>query len=144
MRIYRMHRPAQDVFDTTEAFLHEGRWHSIGTRLLYTAQHASLAVLETLVNSEERALKPRWITCIHIPDHCRIERAGWLDPPLSRRFGDTWIGEGRSMVLAVPSVVVNKLEFNFLLNPGHPEFDEVTCDEPVEFVFDSRFSRSGG
>lgn len=137
-----MHRPEQDVFGTAGAFLRGGRWNSTGTRLLYTAQHASLAVLEMLVNIEERRLKPRLITCIHLPDDCLIEYARWLDQPLSQQFGDAWVRESRSAVLGVPSVVVNKLELNFLLNPAHPEFAGITGDEPVEFVFDSRFSRS--
>lgn len=144
MRIYRMHRPKHDVFDTTGAFLNEGRWHSIGTRLIYTAQFVSLTVLETLVNSEERKLKPRLITSINLPDSCRIEYAEWLDKPMSRQFGDDWIREGRSAVLAVPSVVVNKLELNFLLNPAHPGFAEITPEESLEFIFDSRFSPSDG
>jgi RES domain-containing protein len=140
MFVYRMHRPSSHAFDTTGAYLHEGRWHSAGTRLIYAAQHASLAVLESLVNAAGRKLSPRLITRIFFPDGCAVEQAAWLDKPDSRRFGDAWVVERRTAILAVPSVVVNKMELNFLLNPAHPEFARFTCDPPEEFVFDPRFS----
>ncbi len=139
MLVYRMHRPIYDAFDTTGAFLNQGRWHSAGMRVIYTAQYASLAVLEALVNTAGRKLPSRLITRILIPDTCAVEQAGWREKPDSRLFGDAWIQERRSAVLAVPSVVMNRLESNFLINPAHPDFAGIVREESEEFVFDPRF-----
>jgi RES domain-containing protein len=135
-----MHPPAYGAFDTTGAFLRGGRWHSAGTRILYAAQHASLAVLETLVNSEGKKLPLRLITSILVPDSCSVEYSSWLEKSDSQRFGDAWIREKRSAVLGVPSVVVQKMELNFLLNPAHPDFSAITLQESSEFMFDPRFA----
>jgi RES domain-containing protein len=144
MLVYRIHRPIYDVFDTTGAFLNQGRWHSVGTRVIYTAKYASLAVLEALVNTAGRKLPARLLTRIFIPDSCRMEQADWMEKPDSRRFGDAWIQEKRSAVLAVPSAVMNRLEQNFLLNPAHPDFRGIGRRESEEFVFDPRFSVEPG
>jgi len=134
-----MHRASQDAFDTTGAFLKKGRWHSAGIRILYSAQYASLAVLETLVNVGGPDLPGRAMTRIIIPDSCFVEHVPWMDEPHSRRFGDAWIQEERCAVLAVPSIVVNKMELNFLLNPAHSDFNGITHESAQEFVFDPRF-----
>jgi RES domain-containing protein len=40
-------------------------------------------------------------------------------------------------VHAVPSVIIPR-EMNFLINPAHPQFDELTWSEPQPFRFDPR------
>jgi len=47
--------------------------------------------------------------------------------------------EQRTALLSVPSIAVNKLELNYVLNPHHPDFTQVTQEEPQDFVFDPRF-----
>ena len=139
MIVFRMHSPGHPAFDTTGAFRFEGRWHSQGTRVVYTAEHASLAVLETLIHAGGGQIPRRAITRIHIPDDLRMETASWMEMPESQRFGDRWAAEGRSAVLRVPSVAVNRMESNFILNPRHPDFARIQQENPEEFVFDPRF-----
>jgi RES domain-containing protein len=144
MDVFRMHGPAWEVFDTTGAFQYPGRWHSKGTRVVYTAEHASLAVLETLIHAGGRKIPPRALTRIHIPDGLPIESQPWksessMDMPDSQSFGDAWVREARTPVLRVPSIAVNRIESNFILNPRHPDFPQIQHDPPAEFVFDLRF-----
>lgn len=134
-----MHGIPHNVFDTTGAFQQPGRWHSAGTRVVYAAEHASLAVLETLIHAGGRKMPPRAITRIHIPDDLAVESSAWLDMPQSQAFGDAWVKDGRTAVLRVPSIAVNRMESNFLLNPWHPEFSRIVHDPAEKFVFNPRF-----
>ncbi len=56
----------------------------------------------------------------------------------SQTFGDTWVSEARSAVLRVPSIAVNRMESNFVFNPGHPDFARIQAYSPERFVFDPR------
>ena len=55
----------------------------------------------------------------------------------SQLAGDSWVGENRSAVLSVPSVVV-KHERNYVLNPLHRDFAKLTIHEPESLNIDSR------
>lgn len=48
----------------------------------------------------------------------------------SQEYGDQWLGERRTAVLLLPSVVANGLENNVLINPAHRDFDKITHTEP--------------
>ena len=144
MIIFRMHGILYDAFDATGSFLHPARWHTIGTRVIYAAEHASLAVLETLIHAGGRKIPPRSLTRIHIPDEVGIEEGNWLEMPDSQKWGDAWAREMRTAVLRVPSIAVNRIESNFLLNPAHPDFARVRHDPAEEFIFNPRFFLSSG
>jgi DNA-binding winged helix-turn-helix (wHTH) protein len=47
------------------------------------------------------------------------------------------VAESRSAVLRVPSIVVDG-EFNYVLNPRHPDFARLEIGESLEFSFDPR------
>jgi RES domain-containing protein len=53
------------------------------------------------------------------------------------QIGDDWVHAGKSVALAVPSVLSTS-EMNFLLNPKHPDFKKVKISQPIDFRFDSR------
>lgn len=139
MIVFRMHARSYDVFDTTGSFLQPGRWHLRGTHVIYAAEHASLAVLETLIHAGGRKIPPRAMTRIEIPDDLAIESAPWAEMPNSQQFGEAWIKEERTAVLRVPSIAVNRMESNFVLNPRHSDFARIRRSNPEEFVFDARF-----
>jgi RES domain-containing protein len=139
IELYRIHGAAYDVFDTTGTFLFDGRWHTRGTRLVYTAEHASLAALEVLIHAESKRFPPKILTRIHLPEDLPIETTSALDFAASQRFGNRWIEENQTPVLRVPSVTVNELEFNYLLNPAHRLFRAIKHDKPIAFPFDQRF-----
>jgi len=123
-----------------------GRWNSRGQWVVYTSGTLSLAALELLVH-----LNPPvhfdWVAMEAEFDAGLVET---LDPSLLpaewRRFpapastgdlGDVWLSETRSAVLAVPSVIVLG-ESNYLLNPGHPDFQKIEVSPPRPFAFDPR------
>lgn len=139
MEVFRIHGAAYDVFDTTGTALFDGRWHTRGVRMVYTAEHVSLAALEVLVHAGGKKLPPKLLTRIHLADSIAVENAPLLDMALSQAFGDLWLQEKRTAVLRVPSVAVNGRESNYLLNPAHPEFRRVAHDKAEEFAFDRRF-----
>lgn len=140
--VFRMHSPAYAPFDSTGSFLHPGRWHAAGTRVIYAAEFASLAVLETLIHAGGRKIPPRVITRIRIPEELVIESADWRELPGSQAFGDAWVRERRSAVLRVPSIAVNGMESNFVFNPLHPDFKRIEHDSPQEFTFQPGFFAS--
>ncbi len=125
-----------------------GRWNSIGVPLVYASAHLSLAVLEVLVHLESDDLPDNLVaTRLEIPGD-NVERLEdlppeWLEDPLqrqSRRYGDNWAAEQRSVGLIVPSAIIPQ-ETNVLLNPLHPRFGEVRVTEQHPFRFDPRLAR---
>jgi RES domain-containing protein len=139
MIVYRMHRIGSDVFDTTGASLFSGRWHLAGIRVVYAAEHASLAVLETLIHTSGRAVPNRAITEIYIPEDISVESSEWMEIEQSQTFGNDWVRSGRSAVLKVPSKAVNQMECNFLVNPEHRDFARISPGRTRDFAFDTRF-----
>ena len=64
----------------------------------------------------------------------------WRDnpPPSStHRIGDKWVASGESAVLRVPSALA-PMEWNYLFNPGHPDFSSVKVGEQEPLSFDPR------
>ncbi|ADV81132.1 RES family NAD+ phosphorylase [Terriglobus saanensis] len=137
--IYRMHSSAFAASDSTGAMRAPGRWHSQGTRVVYAAEHISLALLETLIHAGGRKLPPRSLTSITVPATVMVETSKWLDDPASRAFGDLWVKSARTAILRVPSIAVNKLEDNFVLNPAHPDFHKIRFNKPEPFALDPRY-----
>jgi RES domain-containing protein len=142
MIVYRMHRVGSDVFDTTGAFLFSGRWHLAGIRMVYAAEHASLAALETLIHTSQMVVPNKAITEIHIPEDISVESSEWMEIGRSQIFGSDWVRAGRTAVLRVPCKAVNQMESNFLINPVHRDFDRIRPGRVRNFAFDLRFFQS--
>ena len=53
-------------------------------------------------------------------------------PPSTRELGSRWVVETRSVALRVPSAVVEG-EFDYLLNPRHPNFARLEIGVPQPF-----------
>jgi RES domain-containing protein len=53
--------------------------------------------------------------------------------------GDPCLGERRTAVLVVPSVVANGLERNVMINPAHKDFAKIACTEPRSVEWHQRF-----
>ena len=125
----------------------DGRWHSRGRLVVYTARSESLARLEALGHFNP-ALGPKLVLIeADIPDALVTTFSGtlpkgWNDVPdsgLARSVGDTWLQGASSVALEVPSIHAFS-ESNVLINPAHPDFSQLTISAPVPFAFDQRLN----
>ena len=55
-----------------------------------------------------------------------------------QRLGGEWLQSSQSAVLQVPSAIIPS-EWNYLLNPAHPDFPQIQLLRTEPFVFDPRF-----
>ena len=137
----------REAFDGEGARLYGGRWNSPGNRVIYTAEHASLAVLEVLVHLESSTPLVSYSLVQVQFEESLIEELNVDRLPLDWRkspppvdvqsIGDRWIDEMRSVVLKVPSAVL-PIESVYILNPRHPEFESIRISAAVPFSFDKR------
>lgn len=133
----------------TGAKRYGGRWNAKGTAVLYTSRHRSLAILELLVNASIQTLPSDLsILKLEIPDLKNSSDISPSDLPDNWRstpapfhlshIGSEWITSGSSLTLTVPSVIVPE-EQNLLINPNHPDFNQVKVESISSFNVDSRF-----
>ncbi len=153
MKAYRLSRAAF-ANDLTGAgsFIKGARWNSIGTEMIYTAQSRALAMAEIMVHFTAAMVPADYMmVTLDIPDNLNIQHLSvdelpqyWnVFPYLSstQLIGDSFIQENNFPVLRVPSAVVSG-EFNYLLNPHHPEFKRISIEKTEKFPFDSRIFHS--
>ncbi|RME94713.1 MAG: RES domain-containing protein [Verrucomicrobia bacterium] len=140
---------AGTAFSGDGAARYGGRWNSRGLRVVYASESRALAALETLVHLNPPLpfrykfipvrFDAAWVetlTAAALPADWRQEPP----PPSTRALGDRWIREGRSPVLAVPSIIIPQ-ETNYLLNPAHPDFAAIERGPAEDFDFDPRLLR---
>ena len=155
MRVYRIER--EKYLDTTlkgiGAALTEGyRWNSLNTYLVYTAESRALATLEVSVHLDlsEDLPTDRYYVEIDIPDEVEMLELSMEDlsenwdakPPIleTQFIGDDFVKDNDAAVLKVPSCIVPQ-EFNYLINPNHPEAKKMTVISKVSLTFDQRFKQ---
>lgn len=149
MRVFRLSREkyAKDLSGKGAAIF-GNRWNSKGVEMLYTAESRALAMAEVLVHLSLAALPDDYMMIeIDIPDFIQVELLdcnslgeNWNTNPLdpqTQALGDVFIRSNEKCGLKVPSAVV-KGDFNYLLNPNHPEIDKIKIKSVTEFPFDKR------
>ena len=129
-----------------------GRWNTEGEGMIYTGCSAALSCLEVLAHKSGAALNSGKfaLAVISIPDDLLVSEitlsqlnqvnTEWfkvLHYPLTQKLGNKWVLEMKSSVLKVPSAIVDR-EYNYLLNPLHPEFSRIKVLDITSFNFDSR------
>lgn len=150
MRVWRISRKPH-VATTLQGIggLHaSGRWHHRGRPIVYTSATPSLAALEVLVHVDP-ALAPTDLRLIEIdvPDELASETCDpalltpdwqvYPAPTILQDFGTSWLAGLRTPILCVPSVVL-PMEYNYLLNPAHPDAGRFRIVEEQAFSFDPR------
>jgi RES domain-containing protein len=130
------------------AEMNGGRWNGRGNPALYTSGSRALAVLEIAVHVPFGILPANYymitievtdeagITNIEIPDL----PPNWnRNPPVrsTQYFGDDFLKENKHLMLQVPSATVTG-DFNYIINPRHPDFYNVKVIMTEPFEFDSR------
>jgi RES domain-containing protein len=139
MKIYRMHRSARAAGDYAGATAAGGRWNPIGTPMLYTAQHLSLACIEVLVHLDKSQLPRDYVwSKTDLPAAPPILAFESVSSVVScQATGHAWLGTANRLAIQVPSVIIPD-EFNVLLNPMHAEYNDLVWSEPRPFRFDPR------
>lgn len=127
-----------------------GRWNSVGVPVIYAAGSASLAMLEMLVHLQSQELLRQYVLFEAILDELVITTVDlkslpkvWRKSPAPvavQRIGDMWVAAGGSAVLRVPSAIVPN-EWDYLLNPAHPDFAGITIGPKQPVRFDPRLIR---
>lgn len=149
MRVFRLMRKKYGIeLSGKGAALSGNRWNSKGTELIYSADSRALAMAEVAVHLSLSILPRDYVMVeIDIPTSVSIESiskenlpAKWRSFPHvleTQRIGDVFATERKCCVLKVPSAVVPG-DFNFLINPYHPDFKSIKIIGQEDFPFDSR------
>ena len=154
MRVWRIatQSPEYDAKDLSGAGakITGGRWNRRGLAVLYCADTASLACLETLVHLGSGGLPlQRSLIAIDIPDAIwkarEIHTALALPPkwntcPVSQAsmdFGDAWLMSERSVVMVLPSAIMPE-DAIILINPKHKDASKITASRLRKWDYDAR------
>ena len=149
-RIYRILRraSARAPFDGEGAYRYGGRWSSPETRLSYTSEHQSLAMLEYFVHlDKEDPPDDLVLASAEVPHDLSRERIEvrempptWREaeaPPELARLGDEFARRGDHCILVVPSVLAPS-ENNWLINPQNPDYKKIDIHEAEALNYDPR------
>jgi RES domain-containing protein len=129
------------------ARLFGGRWNTILTPCVYTSESRALALLEYTVNVNIEDI-PRGlnITSIEIPDEGILEASqkdlpgNWTKVPApssTKEFGTRFLKSQIKPVLKIPSTIIIN-EFNYILNPLHPDSKSFKIVSVEDFIYDVR------
>ena len=149
MRVFRLIRKKYGIeLSGKGAALSGNRWNSKGTELIYCADSRALAMAEVAVHLSLSILPNDYVMVeIDIPSYTSIATLSKEDSPVhwssfphildTQQIGDVFVAERKNCVLKVPSAVVPG-DFNFLINPHHPDFSAIRIIGQEDFPFDSR------
>lgn len=131
----------------TGARLYGGRWNSEGKAMLYLASSRALAVLEVLVHLNPLIIPDNFcIAEVEVPDNSillldiALLPRNWHDvsaPAALKEIGDAFLKKQEYLLMRVPSAVV-PAEYNYVLNPQHPEAKNIRVINKEPFDFDER------
>ena len=156
MKVYRIEREKYlaSTLKGIGAARSEGfRWNSLNTFLVYTAESRALATLEVSVHLDITEDLPgdRFYAEIEIPDDLEILEVAlknlpknWdAKPPIldTQFIGDDFVLENNAAVLKVPSAIVPP-EFNYLINPNHPDAKKIKVISTEKMTFDKRMKKT--
>ena len=130
-----------------------GRWHHRGQPIVYAAATLSLAALEYFIHLGRTDAKISFVSvqavisddaAIEVLNPASLPRNWNSSPPIeaAMNLGTRWCAQARSAIMRVPSAIVSG-EFNYLLNPKHPDFKFIKISTPQSFSFDSRLWKQG-
>ena len=137
---------ANTAFDGEGAKLFGGRWNHEGSPVVYASGSLALAALEMLVKWENFPNHVDFVSVTaSLPSDITIQTLENLPtnwnvypvPATTQECGTEWLKNQSSAVLKLPSVII-QTEFNYLLNPLHPDFKKIQIENPTPFSFDQR------
>ncbi len=154
IKVYRICKTkySSTAFDGEGAFRAGGRWNSIGTMVVYSAESLSLAVLEMVVHFQDDSILPAYSfievsfeesVVKSVQDITKLPKNWSQSPPPFdvQKIGDDWAKKNLSAVLRVPSAIIHS-ESNYLINPNHKNFTQISYGKPQSFSFDERLLKT--
>lgn len=118
-----------------------GRWNSSAHLLIYTSESPALCLAECLVHVTGSLPLDYQAFKIAVPDNVvehldtNLLNPGWQQDVIhTRKIGDQWLVQTRSLALAVPSAVLPE-SVNVLLNPIHHSATQLRIVEQFPFGF---------
>ena len=149
--LYRVVRQkyADRPLDTRGSWLNGGRWNPPGARLLYTAEHPALALVEILVHMPQVSytdLPTYRLFTLEIPDSSRRVLPAEELPPYWNENGYTksqtilanWLTNPDILAIGVPSSVMPD-GVNYLLHGEHESYKHIRIVDEKALVIDPRF-----
>lgn len=149
MKLYRLSKLkySQDL-SGKGAELSGGRWNSKGTPIIYTSQSIALATTEVAVHIPLGILPKGYVVITYeVPDSVIIQELDESLIPLDYKsiphshstqvIGDEFLQNKRSLILKVPSVVING-DLNYLINPLHSDITKISILSVNKYEFDER------
>jgi RES domain-containing protein len=150
MQAYRISRLpfSANPLDGEGSYRFGGRWSSAGVRVVYAAEHRSLAALEYLVHVDSHCYPDDLIiSTIDIPDDVRVDvysrtmlPQNWAVFPAPAelcKVGDSFVHKAKAVVMKIPSAQIHE-EYNLLLNPAHRDFRAIKVLSKEPFEYDRR------
>lgn len=125
-----------------------GRWNYKGQLAVYVSDSLALATLEIYVR-RSRLVKEKAHKAYRIEIPENLIETKCLTPDVlaavknddfafSQNLGSHWLNNlSGCPALKIPSAIVPE-EFNFLLNPRHPDFNKIILHDPIDQYFDPR------
>lgn len=153
MELFRLSRAKYGkVLSGKGASITEARWNSLGTEIIYSADSRSLAMAEVAVHFGIGTMPSDYMMMtLEVPDATSIIEIRTKDlpvewnrwPPLleTQTIGDELIRTNKVCLLKVPSAVTQG-DFNYLINPFHPEFTNIKIEGFEKFPFDKRLFKT--
>jgi RES domain-containing protein len=146
MQVYRI--TLAKFADSLQASGRPARWNGNHVKVIYTSSSQSLSCLENVVHRSSLGLNQNFrLLTINIPDNIKIAEIrldnlepGWKDYetfPYTQNIGNEWVKNNETAVLKVPSAIIPQ-EYNYLLNPNHPNFSKIELIGNRSFIFDHR------
>ncbi len=137
----------QEMLSGEGAFLYGGRWNTKGHRVVYLGGNLATASVELLVHLDSVSVLNGFSKMEVIFDDAHVIL---IDPddlpddwtqssmtPTTQIIGDDWLDNQESLILQIPSVVIEG-EHNYLLNPLHPDFKAIETSDITPFKYDPR------
>ena len=141
MELWRLYRAAHGTgLDGSGGLYAAGRWHELGKPVVYFGASPAIVVLEKLAHIDPGVL-PGDLLLGRFEGDVSVEELGEFpdiqDTAKTRARGTAFLESRKACVLRVPSRVVAE-EFNFVVNPVHPEAGRIRLAASRAFVFDGR------
>ncbi len=130
------------------AELSGGRWNSKGVSMVYTSESRALCAAEIAVHAPLGIIpKDYYIISIGIADNFSVKITDteklpdkWSSFPyldFTKEMGDEFIRKEEFPVMKVPSAVIQG-DYNYLINPLHPDSKRIKVLDSEPFKFDVR------